>query len=260
MSMTDSAQNIAICNQSLGIIVAQEITVGSGTEQNHIYCTTFFDDARDEILTAHRWNFAKKRAFAIQTTDPLFGYDNAYTPPADYLKILQIEEDPLAEFEVENALILTDEGTTPSGWVTSTAYLEGEYIQSDDSGADLTYLVDTAFTSSTETTDLSSYCTSQSADLDTLKVEYIYQHTTFSTWPVYAQRCMVLNLALQLVSAIKQDEKMAVNIQQQLYGSSKVTGYLDIARSLDAQEGGAIALTTNKWLNSRKSRRGVVNV
>jgi hypothetical protein len=249
--MTDSAQNIAMCNEALGLLGAAEITLAATTEQNYVYCATFFDDARDEILVAHKWNFAKKRAFAIQTTDPLFGYDNAFTPPSDYLKILQIEEEPDAEFEVENALILTDEGETPADWVTATDYLAGEYLQSDDSGSTLTYLVDTAFTSSTETTDLSSYCTSQAADLDVLKVEYIYQHTTFSTWPIYAKECLVLNLARKLAAPIKQDETVALNLQAMLYGSKRVTGYLDTARSLDAQEGGAIKIKTQTWIDAR---------
>ncbi len=253
MSMTDLAQNISICNQSLGLLGATEITVGATTEQNHIYCTTFFDDARDEMLTAHKWNFAKKRAFAIQTTDPLFGYDNAFTPPSDSLKILQIEEEPDAVFEVENALIITDEGTAATSYDDdSVDYLAGEYISSDDSGDDLTYLVDTAFTSSSETSDLATYCTSQGADLNVLKVEYIYQHTTFSTWPVYAQQCLVINLARMLVSAIKQKAEAAETLQAMLYGSKNVTGYLDIARSLDAQEGGAVALKTATWLNARR--------
>lgn len=253
MSMTDNAANISLANQSIGLLGSESITSGVTTDQNYIYCATFFDDARDEILTAGKWNFAKKRAYSIQTTDPLFGYDNAFTPPSDYLKILQIEEDPLAVFEVENALIITDEGSAPTSYDDdSVDYLAGEYISSDDSGSDLTYLVDTAFTSSSETTDLSSYCTSQSADLDVLKVEYIYQHTTLGTWPVYAKQCFVLNLARMLCSPIKQNEEAAWNFQAMLYGSKKVTGYLNVARSLDAQEGGAVALKTTKWLDSRK--------
>ena len=255
MSMTDSAQNIALANESLALLGAEAITLAATTEQNYVYCATFFDDARDEILTTHRWNFAKKRAYAIQTIDPLFGYDNAFTPPSDSLKVLQIEQDPAAVFEVENALIITDEGTTPSDWVTGTAYLAGEYLRSDDtaSGTDLTYLVDTAFTSTatSETTDLASYCTSQGADYQVLEVEYIYQHTTYSTWPVYARQCNVINLARMLAPAIKQNEDAAAKLQAMLYGSRKVTGYLDTARSIDAQEGGAVALKTNTWINAR---------
>ena len=258
MSMTDSAQNIAICNESLGLLGAEEITVGSTTEQNHIYCTTYFDDARDEILVAHKWNFAKKRAFAIQTTDPLFGYDNAFTPPSDYLKIWQIEEEPDAEFEVENRLILTNEGTKPSDWESAKTYVVGEYIQSDDSGSTLTYLIDTAFTSTStsETADLAAFCTSQGGDLTTLKVEYIYQHTTFSTWPVYTKQCLVINLARMLSSPIKQNEKASLTLQAMLYGSKKVTGYLSTARSIDGQEGGIIRIKTQTFLNARRTRRG----
>ena len=56
-----------------------------------------------------------------------------------------------------------------------------------------------------------------------------------------------------LCSPIKQSEDVSLNLQSMLYGSKKVTGYLDIARSLDAQEGGAIAIRTTKWLNARQS-------
>jgi len=254
MSMVDSAENVAMCNESLGLLGAEAITLAATTEQNYIYCATFFDDARDEVLTMHRWNFAKKRAFAIQTTDPLFGYDNAFTPPSDYLKILQIEEEPDAKFEVENALILTDEGTAPSEWADETAYLAGEYI----SNSDVTYLCIAAHTSGDADdepgvgADTATYWTSQAGDYSTLKVEYIYQHTTFSTWPVYAKQCLVLNLARMLSSPIKQNEKAALNLQAMLYGSNKVIGYLDIARSLDAQEGGAITIKTQTWLDARK--------
>jgi len=254
MSMTDSAQNIALCNEALGLLGAEAITVGATTEQNYVYAALVFDDARDEILTAHKWNFAKKRAFAIQTTDPLFGYDNAFTPPSDYLKILQIEENPLAEFEVENALIITNEGTAPSGWATATDYLAGEYISNND----VTYLCIVAHTSGDEDDEpgvgavTDTYWTSQSGDYLVLKVEYIYRHETFSAWPVYARQCLVLNLARMLCSPIKQSEDVSLNLQAMLYGSKRVTGYLSIARSLDAMEGGAIAIKTNTWLNARK--------
>ena len=251
MSMTDNAANVAICNQALGMLGAQTISVGSGTEQNHIYCTTFFDDARDEILGAHRWNFAKKRAYAIETTEPLFGFDKAYTKPSDCIKILQIEQVADAIFEVEGSLIVTNEGSTPSSWSSGTEYLAGEYLQSDDSGSTLTYLVDTAFTASTETTDLSSYCTSQGADLDVLEVEYIYQNTDVGNWPVYAKQCLITNLARMLCSPIKQDEEVAGNLQAMLYGGKGSLGYLDIARSHDAQEGGIQTFRTQTWLNAR---------
>ena len=111
MSMTSNTANISVCNQSLGMLGADEITVAGTTDQNHIYCTTFFDDARDEILLAHRWNFAKKRAYALEATTPIFGWDNAFTKPTDVIKVWAIEESPDAEWEVEASLILTNEGS-----------------------------------------------------------------------------------------------------------------------------------------------------
>ena len=47
--MTDNAANIAVCNQALGMLGAEEITLAATTEQNYVYCATFFDDARDEV-------------------------------------------------------------------------------------------------------------------------------------------------------------------------------------------------------------------
>lgn len=251
MSMTDSAENIAMCNEALGLLGADPITLAATTELNYIYCVTFFDASRDETLSFHKWNFAKKRAFAVETTTPIFGPDNAYTYPTDCIKIWMVEEDPLAKFEVEGALILTDEGETPSGWVTATDYVAGQYISSDDSGADLTYLVDTGFTSDTETTDLSSYCTSAGADYAVLAVEYVYQRTDVDAWPEYARRANIINLASKLAAPIKQNETVALNLQAMLHGSKKVTGYLDIARSIDAQEQGGAVIKTSDFINSR---------
>lgn len=252
MSMSENAANIALANLSLGLLGAAEIVL-SGSSTNHTYCTTFFDDCRDEILAGHPWNFARKRALAIQTTDPLFGYENAFTIPSDCLRVLKIADDQAAEFRREGDLILTDEGESPPDYDDdSVDYLAGQYISSDDSGSDLTYLVDTAFTSSSESSDLSSYCTSQGDDLQYLEVEYIYQVTDVSTYPIFLRWCVVLNLAMKLSSPIKQNETAALNLQAMLYGSPKVNGYLSQARSQDAQESGGVVIKTSTFTDARK--------
>ena len=256
MSMTSNAANIAVCNQSLGLLGASEITVAGTTDQNHIYCTTFFDDARDEMLAAHRWNFAMKRAYAIQTTDPIFGPDNAFTKPTDCIKVWGIEEAPDALWSMEKGAIITDEGSAALSWELDKVFLAGQYITSDTSGDDLTYLVDTTFTGAVEATDLASNATSQSADLDVLKIEYVYQRTDVDAWPVSARQTLIINLARMLVPAIKQNEDASLNLQTMLYGGPKTTGYLAIARTIDAQEGGIMSITTRTLLTSRRSRMG----
>ncbi len=224
MSMTDNTANVAACNQSLNMLGATAITVGGTTDQNHIYCTSVFDDARDEILAAGRWNFAMKRAYALETTSPIFGPDQAFTKPTDSVKIWTVSEQQDALFSVEGSLIITDLGEVPAGWITATDYVAGQYLSSDDSGTDLTYLVDTAFTSSTETTDLSSFCTAQASNLAVLEVEYVYQRTDVDSWPVAPRQSLIINLARMLAPAIKQNEKAAVTYQQMLYGAAKITG------------------------------------
>ncbi len=255
MGVVDTATNIAICNQSLGLVGAGKITINTSS-QNRTLCELYFADANNEILKAHRWNFASKRAFAIQTTNPLFGYENAFTKPSDCLKVWKIEDDPSAKFEVEGGLILTDEGEAPPTYNDdSVDYLAGQYISSDDSGSDLSYLVDTAFTSSSETSDLATYCTSAGSDYQTIPVEYVYAITDLSSYPPLLKRCVVMNLAISLMPAIKQNEKGALNLQAGLYGSRNVMGYLNLARSSDGQEAGGTVLTTNTWLNSRRGGR-----
>lgn len=252
MSMTENAANILLANQALGLLGARVITL-NGSSTNHTYCTTFFDAARDEILAGHPWNYARKRGLAIQTTDPLFGYENAFTKPSDCLRVLTIAQDAAAEFRREGDLILTNEGETPPTYDEDEVdYLAGQYISSDDSGDVLTYLVNTAFTSSSETSDLSSYCTSQGDDLQYLEVEYIYQVTGVDSYPPAMYQCVVYNLAIKLCSPIKQSEKVALNLQTMLYGGPKNYGYLSQARSQDAQESGGVKIKTQTWLDSRR--------
>ena len=255
MSMTESAANIAVCNQSLGLLGAEAIVL-NGSSQNHTYCTTFFDDARDEILAAHRWNFAKKRAYALEATKPIFGWDNAFTKPTDCIKVWGIEEAPDALWEVEANLILTNEGSAALSWEVDKLFLAGQYITSDTSGSDLTYLVDTEFTGAVEATDLAANATSQAADLDVLKIEYVYQRTDVDAWQISSRQCLIFNLARMLSSPVKQNESASLNLQAMLYGSAKVIGYLSQARTFDAQESGIMQVTTRTLMNSRRTRRG----
>ncbi len=303
MSMTDNAANVAACNQSLGLLGASEITVGQGAEQNHIYCTTFFDDARDEMLAAHRWNFAKKRGFALETTKPLFGYDNAFTYPTDAIKVWGVDEAPDAEWELEGSLILTNHGDRPKAWKTAEIYIandyvkvtpdtwatgvvviDGQYLLSGDliyevlvnhttdtiaddvtagnlisrgEGSEGTYLIAVAHTSDTVAADIAAgNLTPAGGDSEVLAVEYVYQRTDVDAWPVSARQTLIINLARMLVPAIKQNEKASLNLQSMLYGGPKTTGYLAIARTIDAQESGPMSVTTRTLLTSRRSRRG----
>jgi len=259
MSMTESASNIALCNQSLGYIGAEAIVL-SGTSVNHEYCTLFFDDSRDEMLVNHMWNWASITAYALETTALLPFYDNAFTLPSDCLRVLTVDEDPKSKWKRRTNTIYTDRGDIAPGYdEDGVDYLAGQYILSDDSGSDLTYLVDTAFTSSSETSDLATYCTSQDDSLKIVPIEYIYQVTDVSTYPSFMRMAFVLNLAIKLISPIIQGaaSQMLLNLQASLFGSKKVLGYLQIAKAIDAQEAGDEPIKTNQFLNARRTGRRV---
>jgi hypothetical protein len=317
MGVIDTTANIALCNQALGLLGAGSITINV-EDQNHTYCEMFFADARDEILTAHKWNFAKKRAFAIQTTAPLFGYDNAFTKPSDCLKVWMIEQDPLAKFEVEGGLILTDEGGTPVAWAIDTYYKAGDIVTNDGTTfqclvahysnhplGTVASIYEPGVGTSTDTywknfvvtagtiptawaagvvTAIGAFILNDTVIYECIKAhttaalddepgvgavyanywrvpaqnqsyieaEYVYQATDVSDYPIYLRQCVILNLARMLCSPIKQEPKTAMSLQQMLYGGPGIRGYMDIARSLDAQEGGGQVITTNDWLNSRR--------
>jgi hypothetical protein len=50
-----------------------------------------YEELRDELLRAHSWNFAMKRAALAQVaTDPVFEYDRAYQLPSDWLRTVRV--------------------------------------------------------------------------------------------------------------------------------------------------------------------------
>lgn len=67
---------------------------------------------RDEVLEAHAWSFAQKRAvLAADVAEPLWGYENQFTLPNDCLKLLAIEGVAVlngAAYTIEDDKLLTD--------------------------------------------------------------------------------------------------------------------------------------------------------
>lgn len=245
MGTVDTTTNISICNEALGLLAATPIVINTESA-NRTYCETFFARAYKEILAGHFWNFASKRAYALQTTSPLFGYDNAFTIPSDCIRIWKVDNSAEAGYRKVGTVIHTDRGDLPETYSDdSKDYLAGQYV----SYSSVTYLVDTAFTSSDWTTDLASYLTSQSGNYRVLPVEYVYDVSDLSTWPDYVIQCMVYNMAIKLAPPIKQNEEAAVNFQKLLLDSR--IGFLSLAKSSDAQESGGTQFMSNHFIDAR---------
>lgn len=142
-----------ICNLALSELgnKAQVVSISpvDGTVESDL-CARFFPIARDEILEAGDWSFARKRATLAQlSTNPSAVWKYAYATPSDMLVprriptgINEYKDDDSYDFEIEGDTLMTDalnatliytrviEDPTKytPGFITATAYKLAAYL------------------------------------------------------------------------------------------------------------------------------------
>lgn len=100
---------VDICNRALiKIGHSKLLTALTDTTREGILLNAIYSDSRDYLLQAFTWNFATKRVALSATTDPAFGYANAFQLPADCLRAIIDDEETNAVFRVENGVLLSD--------------------------------------------------------------------------------------------------------------------------------------------------------
>lgn len=232
-------------NKALDIISEYEVTEGRTTEKQYKLCARNFDDARKETLAMHPWNEAKTRTIVMQeSTGPVFGYDYKYAKPTDCLRIVTINAEPEG-WEEETGYILTDYIQSPLNYdANSVDYVAGQYISYND----VTYLVDTSFTSSAWSTD-SSYVTSQGDDYGVIYLEYIYDLETITSWSPLLKNAIAYQLAIKVLPAITNDPsgKTKEALLTELHRL-----VLPTARSVDGQQGTLRPYFKSQWLRARR--------
>lgn len=81
-----------LINMSLALLGAPGLTEHNDTQMQVI--TKIYESVRDEMLTAHPWNFALRRESVLAAgTTPGFGYSNAWIVPADCLRVLDVYDE-----------------------------------------------------------------------------------------------------------------------------------------------------------------------
>ena len=104
---------VDICNFALQKLGAETIVSLTQDSENARSCNRVFEHLRDAELRAHPWNFAIKRAqLAADSTAPAFGYANAFTVPADFLRMLapDVWANPNdLDWQIEGKKILTND-------------------------------------------------------------------------------------------------------------------------------------------------------
>lgn len=106
------ASRVEIVNMALALIAGDSITdlvdeVESARKANAMYAII-----RNEVLRAHPWAFATKRAtLAKLASTPAFDYAYQYQLPNDCLRVMVVSDgsNDFEDYEIEGRMILTDE-------------------------------------------------------------------------------------------------------------------------------------------------------
>ena len=108
MATTD----VQIVNMALLALGADTITALTDTSSKEaIVANALFDQAREEVLMAHPWACAVKRANLDMDVPPDYGWDNAFTLPTDFLAVVEVDGvDPggVQMYEIEDGRLLTN--------------------------------------------------------------------------------------------------------------------------------------------------------
>lgn len=103
-----AASDIEIINRSLALLGIESITSLSDNSKQASTARVLYDDTRASVFRGHPWNCLTMRAsLPKDVAAPAFGYGNAFVLPADFLRLLAVEE-PLEPYQVENGKILSN--------------------------------------------------------------------------------------------------------------------------------------------------------
>jgi len=106
-----AVSEVSICNNALARVSVERVASLTEPGEKAKKCNDFYAHARDALLKAHNWNFAKGRAsLAVLSSTPDFEYTNEFQLPNDCLHVRTLFN-YTGRWEVEGRKILcnTDE-------------------------------------------------------------------------------------------------------------------------------------------------------
>ena len=118
--MTDA---VGVCNLALQRLGTKAITSLSEDTTAGRECNRVYAHARDSELRSHPWSFARSRTrLAADTAAPAFGFSNAFSLPADYIRLLPARSvantsvtlggiDANIDWQIEGRKILTNDAS-----------------------------------------------------------------------------------------------------------------------------------------------------
>jgi hypothetical protein len=103
--------DVDVCNLALARLGDARISAIDTTTAQGTYCGLFYSQTLEELQTDYEWQFCRKIATLTATTAPAMGYSAAYTLPADYLRLLRVNdvnmEENFGRFEIVGSTLHT---------------------------------------------------------------------------------------------------------------------------------------------------------
>jgi hypothetical protein len=130
---------------------------------------------------------------------------------------------------------------SPDSYTVGDDYYAGRYISVDS----VTYLIDTNFTATVWTTDI-TYCTTQDGDYGFIELSYVKELPNPSDWSVDLRQAIILNLASKIVVPITSDIERREKLLEELH---KLV--LPHAWVIDAMQGKPQQFFYSDWTYSR---------
>lgn len=112
-----AASDIEIVNRALTLLGVDPINSLSDTSKAASTANRIYNDTRSAVFRAHPWNcLVKRAALPLDAATPLYGFAFQFVLPADYLRLLGIEN-TTGRYSIENRKILYDSNTLNISYV-----------------------------------------------------------------------------------------------------------------------------------------------
>lgn len=131
MAITSSTD---IANLALDLLSAGNVQdIETPTTATEELLARWYTQSRRKVLREHPWNFAAKRiVLAASATAPAFGYDQQYPVPADFIRVLTINE----------TVYQADIPTQGKNYVVENNHILFSNLNSDSTALNLKYVCD----------------------------------------------------------------------------------------------------------------------
>ena len=106
--MAITITDISICAAALQLVGAEEITSFEDETREARICASIYSTVKADLLQSHTWRFSiRQEELNRLVASPLFGFDYAYSLPADFLRLIG-KNNPTSKHQLFENKVYTD--------------------------------------------------------------------------------------------------------------------------------------------------------